>query len=283
MALKIDEHSSITPFPIALALFDIDGTLLDKSGHFSDALVNELKRIRKLGVKTAIASGRPHFAARFLVQQLGLEDVGVFCTGAHIYNPKTHETMQAFQIESSAARDFVLMLRNSNVYYELYSVDHFYYEGECAPQIRIDHAKQLRAEPVQRDLLEMCDHAPVLKFLVGAQGEAGFAQLKQLEQAFPQFVFAYAKFPMYPDWFFASVISASGCKEQAFQWLLDYYQIQSDQVASFGDSQSDMTFLKLAGHGVAMGNAADDVKQVARWETRSSCNDGVAYALKRLI
>lgn len=283
MATLLDNDAIIPSPAIRLALFDIDGTLLDERGRYGPALQTQLQRIQKMGVKTAIASGRPHFATTFLVDELGLADPGVFCTGAHIFDPRKQLTLKASFLSTDIALSLVRRLRNSDMYYELYTEREYFYETPSAQVIRESHSDHLRCRPAKADLAAVCKTQQVVKLLIGAQGEAGHELLQSLAAEYANLTFAYAKFPAHPDWFFVSVISGDGCKKAAFHWLLEHYDITAAEVASFGDSQSDMTFLTLAGHGVAMGNAALEVKEVSRWETLPAGQDGVAYALKRLI
>jgi hydroxymethylpyrimidine pyrophosphatase-like HAD family hydrolase len=49
---------------------------------------------------------------------------------------------------------------------------------------------------------------------------------------------------------------------------------------AFGDGGNDISIIKAAGVGVAMGNAGDDVKFVADYITTSVDEDGIANALK---
>ena len=49
---------------------------------------------------------------------------------------------------------------------------------------------------------------------------------------------------------------------------------------AFGDGGNDLSILKAAGIGVAMGNANDDVKAVANYVTTSVDEDGIWNALK---
>ena len=49
---------------------------------------------------------------------------------------------------------------------------------------------------------------------------------------------------------------------------------------AFGDGGNDISMLKAAGVGVAMGNASDDVKSHAAYVTTSASEDGIANALK---
>lgn len=280
----LPELDSQTPKPaIKVAFFDIDGTLLDSAGHYTASLKNELSRIRALGVRTAIASGRPHFAARFLMDELGLDAPGVFCSGAQIYSPSVKQTLCCAAMPVGPNRRLLARLREIPVYYELYGLNDFYIETTFAPEVRETHAHHLRRRAVEGALDAVVERESVLKWVLGLRKDAPEDLLGVLEREFPELTFSYAAFPACPEWRFVNVIAREACKDKAFTWLLKYYQVEAAQVASFGDSHSDETFLRLAGCGVAMGNAADDVKAVARFVTKPAWEDGVAYALARLI
>lgn len=54
----------------------------------------------------------------------------------------------------------------------------------------------------------------------------------------------------------------------------------SDTMA-FGDGGNDISIIKTAGTGVAMGNATDGVKAVADYVTDDIESDGISNALRR--
>ena len=49
---------------------------------------------------------------------------------------------------------------------------------------------------------------------------------------------------------------------------------------AFGDAQNDQSMIEWSGIGVAMGNAVDEVKEVADYVTLSNNDDGIAAALE---
>ncbi|WP_302489555.1 HAD hydrolase family protein [uncultured Mitsuokella sp.] len=57
--------------------------------------------------------------------------------------------------------------------------------------------------------------------------------------------------------------------------------IERSEVMAFGDAQNDMSMLDFAGHGVAMGNACDELKDMADEITLSNNEDGIAASLSR--
>ncbi len=268
---------------IRVVFFDIDGTLLNVDGHYSKHTAQQIKRLQDLGVKTAAATGRPSFAAQFLVDELGLGDMGVFCTGSHVYEPHSNRALIEHTLEPVLAKVFLQAVRDKGLYYELYSGSEYCVDHDLAPNLRLGHARHLRSTPLTIDAEQWLASNMLHKYLVAADLSIQSDPFDDLEQQFPDLIFAYAQFPAFPTWKIASVIPKNASKASAFSSLLDYYKVQAHQVASFGDSHSDMVFLKSAGFGIAMGNAAPSVQQVANFVTRPVNDDGVAYAIKWLL
>ncbi|MBE5786523.1 MAG: HAD-IIB family hydrolase, partial [Clostridiales bacterium] len=57
--------------------------------------------------------------------------------------------------------------------------------------------------------------------------------------------------------------------------------ISMDQVMTLGDQENDIPMLMAAGYGVAMGNASDATKKVARYQTEDLDHGGFAKAIRR--
>ena len=69
---------------------------------------------------------------------------------------------------------------------------------------------------------------------------------------------------------------ATTSKAHALQALLDEWQMTSQQVMAFGDSENDLGMIQMAGIGVAMANGMEEVKQAADLLAESNEEDGVA-------
>ena len=68
-------------------------------------------------------------------------------------------------------------------------------------------------------------------------------------------------------------------KGEAVAQLAKFYQISPDEVMCIGDSENDLSMIEFAGIGVAMGNAMDQVKEVADFVTKTNQEAGVAHAI----
>ncbi len=65
--------------------------------------------------------------------------------------------------------------------------------------------------------------------------------------------------------------------------LTDMLNIPIEQVLAIGDSFNDISMLDVAGLGVAVANAPDEVKAHADFITLPNNHDGVAHAIEKFI
>lgn len=68
-------------------------------------------------------------------------------------------------------------------------------------------------------------------------------------------------------------------KGDALRVVADRLHISLEDTYAFGDGINDISMLKAAGHGVAMGNAVDELKNAAEYVTTGILEDGVKNAL----
>ena len=69
-------------------------------------------------------------------------------------------------------------------------------------------------------------------------------------------------------------------KGDAISHVLKKLNVSKEDSYAFGDGSNDISMLKAVGHGIAIGNSVEKVKQCAEFVTKDIHEDGVAYALK---
>ncbi len=72
-------------------------------------------------------------------------------------------------------------------------------------------------------------------------------------------------------------------KQQAISQLLDHLNIPSSEMIAIGDGENDISMLKMAGLGIAMENASEEVKKHADIITDSNDDSGVGKILKTIL
>ena len=70
--------------------------------------------------------------------------------------------------------------------------------------------------------------------------------------------------------------AAGADKVSALREMAKLLGIELGQIAAFGDDRNDIGMLKAVGMGVAMGNAIEEVKAVAKYTALSNDEDGAA-------
>ena len=60
-------------------------------------------------------------------------------------------------------------------------------------------------------------------------------------------------------------------------------QISSDEIVAIGDNVNDKKMIEKSGYGIAMGQSAPQIKEIADYITDSNVDDGVANALDKLL
>lgn len=78
-------------------------------------------------------------------------------------------------------------------------------------------------------------------------------------------------------------ITISGVsKDQAIRETMDLLGGDMADTIAFGDGANDVSMIKAAGVGVAMGNAIPEAKAAADFVTKDIDEDGIAYAMEKL-
>ncbi len=79
---------------------------------------------------------------------------------------------------------------------------------------------------------------------------------------------------------FVDVTAKGNTKQHGIDEIIRHFGIRLEETMAFGDGGNDISMLRHAGIGVAMGNAKDDVKVIADYVTASVDDNGIADALK---
>jgi hydroxymethylpyrimidine pyrophosphatase-like HAD family hydrolase len=78
-----------------------------------------------------------------------------------------------------------------------------------------------------------------------------------------------------------TVFAPEASKGEGIRWLAQRLDIPLAQTMAMGDGVNDISMLQAAGLGVAMGNAAPEVRLAADAVTADNAEDGAALAIER--
>lgn len=247
-----------------LLFFDIDGTLaIGRDVPASAAKALELTRAK--GNKVFICTGRAlPYARRFFSAyadgfvcyngRLGVMDDQVLYD-----HPLTHEQIVAL----------VAKLRDNDAAFEFFGTEHGYFEGSDE---QFEDAKKAWYEGFL--VKEFDEHAiKAYNFDLLYKDKDHF---KHLREVLKDECILNDHFP-HPS---ADVTIIGHDKATAMTHIAEKLGVPLDHVYAFGDGYNDIKMIKAAGVGIALGNAVDDLKEVADYITTPITEDGVYNAMK---
>lgn len=247
--------------------FDLDDTLLNGQSSISDYTVEVLRRAKARGIRIIPASGRAPYSMKPYVDRLGAGDPYIACNGAEIVGPD-HQALETFAFSPERARAVCRWLKESGSYVQVYRGENFFYAEDCEASRNYQRSSGMIGKPVgDLDAFLTFETPKVLSVNTPAE----VARILPLAQAaFPDVEFTVSK----P--YFLEAQPQGVNKGAALVRLAKRLGLNLSGVMAFGDSLNDVKMLQAAGHGVAMGNARDEVKRAVPHVCGSNLDDGVA-------
>ena len=99
------------------------------------------------------------------------------------------------------------------------------------------------------------------------------AGAKTMEEEFPEI-----NVHMFADRRGADVVERKASKAMGLVRLCDYFRVPLTETVAFGDSMNDYDIIKIAGRGIAMGNAMAELKKAADYVTDPIDQEGIKNA-----
>ena len=271
---------------IRLIALDLDGTLLNSQKQLSPRNLAALTRTAELGTEIVPATGRFFGGLPEAVRALPFLHYAVTINGAFVCGLPGGAPIYKAEIPWRDAVSLLRYLDEWGVVYDCYADNAAWITASMRERVHeyvrdpiyLDLIQRLR-EPVE-DLAAFLTERKldVQKVQVyPGDPEKRLALLRAMPEAFPAML---ATSSIAEN---VEINAAAANKGQALLALAGHLGLRPEQTMAFGDGLNDVTMLRDAGVGVAMGNAADEVKAVADVVTASCDEDGVAQTLERLL
>ena len=261
---------------ISLVISDVDGTLLTGDKSLTDLAKASVQRLYKAGIGFTITSSRPSIGMRFLIEPLAISlPVGAF-NGSAIIDPQM-KPIEEHLIPTSAVERSLAILNEFGVDIWLFTNDRWLTRNPNGEYVQ--HEKRtIRAEPAV-----VTDFSPFLSAtckIVGSCSDAPHLERceKAIQEALGRQATAIRSQTYYLD------ITPPGYDKGTFvQSMAQRLGISTNAVATIGDMQNDLAMFRVSGLSIAMGNAADNVKQQATYVTTSNEREGFAGAVEMIL
>ena len=258
-----------------LIVLDLDGTLTNSKKEISSRNRETLIRIQEQGIRLVLASGRPTYGIVPLANELRMNEFGGFIlsyNGGEIINWESKEMMY----ENVLPNEVVPVL------YECARTNHLSiltYDGaEIVTENSLDPYEAFLNKMAVRETNDFLTDItlPVAKCLI--VGDAG----KLIPVESELCIRLQGKINVFrSEPYFLELVPQGIDKALSLAVLLKEIGVAREEVIAIGDGYNDLSMIRFAGLGIAMGNAQEPVKKAADYITLSNEEDGVAEAIKK--
>jgi hypothetical protein len=258
-----------------LLAFDVDGTLLDASGGLRQRTQEALVAARNAGATLTLATGRDWETVKRLIAILPSVQYSVCTNGMEIFT-NLGERLLTQEIDLELARNIVLQIRQRLPGVAIGAGIGGHLVGEpdvskALPNLPAD-VSSFPARTVDDIMLALTMNTQDIVIYhedFHFELEGLFNIVNEVVQAEGLDV-VYSGLPMIE-------ILPAGCgKDTGLSWLSSYLEIDQADVIAFGDGVNDLSMLRWAGVGVAMGQSTSNVLGCADEATLTNDQDGVA-------
>lgn len=258
---------------IKIIFFDIDGTLVSFKTHtIPQSTIDAIHNIRQKGIKVWIATGRP----LPFINNLGeLEYDGIISvTGAHCQT-KEGITIFSSPVDHDDIQRMIDYQHNTGIAVA--------YAGNktaimTAPHGITDEVREIFSL-LDIKIPEIHDPEDALTFEV--MEVIAFFKEDESKEIMTNILQGCNENRWHP--LFTDCVKKGTDKAIGIDKVIEYYGYDISEVMAFGDGGNDISMLRHAGIGIAMGNANDDVKAAADIVTTSVDDNGVANILYGMI
>lgn len=266
---------------IALVAIDMDGTLLDPAHKLTERAKAAIAQARALGVHIVLTSGRPVSGLAPFLQELGIngyDDYCIACNGGLVRRLGTGENVAEFPLSFEDFRYCEQVARDIGVHFQALDGQRLYTPNQDISRYTVIDSHLSHVPLSYRRVEDMDPSMSFIKLMMIDEPDVLDAAIAHLPAELTE---RFAVLKSAP--FFLEVFDRRAGKGPSLQKLAEHLGIDGANVMAIGDQENDLTMLQFAGTSVAMGNAIDAVKAVARFETTTNSEDGVAKAIERFV
>jgi hypothetical protein len=258
-----------------LIVSDFDGTLAGANHIVSKKVEDAVEKWTSAGKFFSIATGRQYLMIEDECKKMGLKDPVVVRAGAEVVDPKSGEVLNSEFIEKEDVGKILEFVEKSNTFLISIEIDNYIYSNFkleiefpkikflSLPEFKIRRIHKIHLRPKNDLHVEQED---LIK---------GFIQNIPSIHAIATHNNTFGR-----GW---DITSTKATKLHGIVKLMEILSIERKDIVGVGDSYNDFPLLEAAGFKVAMGNANDELKEIADVIIPSNEEDGVAYLIDNLL
>ena len=263
-----------------LIVLDLDGTLTNSKKVITPRNREILIRVQEQGVRLVLASGRPTYGIVPLANELRMNEFGGFIlsyNGGEIINWETQEMIYENVLPNDVVPVLYECARSHQLSILTYDGAEIVTENSQDPYVQKEAFLNKMAVRETNDFLTDIT-LPVAKCLIVGDADKLIPLEAELCLRLQGRINVFRSEP-----YFLELVPQGIDKALSLAVLLKEIGVERKEMIAIGDGYNDLSMIKFAGLGIAMGNAQEPVKKAADYITLSNEEDGVAIAVEKAI
>ncbi len=261
---------------IRLIVFDVEGTLIDDNKELSLKTILVLHKLQQKGMAISFATGKTFPSVEELIEALNIKVPIILSNGALIQRPNREMVFNEF-LSGDVLRELLEASESCGADLVLYTPDHIFAKKETfnTDQMKAIYKERIEAigswAAIRMHLSQVCKvifvnrlDIPLISrlkadLLVTFDGRVNFCAptLNSIE-----------------------ILPFGVSKKTGLVHLAEVLHVSMEEVMAFGDQMNDLDIIEHAGIGVAVGNAVNELKEIADYVVGSNNEDGPAAFLE---
>lgn len=260
---------------IKAVFVDIDKTLLNSKGEVTKRTVSAIQKAKENGIQIVLISGRSRmsaikfqeFSSRYLIN----------CNGADLYDYQEKEVLYQSVMDSQFCQQLYEMANEEEMVIKLdFGLSRAVNQPEYLEDYEIHLTEKISDFLQQNQIIQiaMCseNENKIEKVKNWIEKQTNFVVTNQ-------FIWEVNGKQMKA----IHITNSNVSKGNTMAALSKFLKIDLNDVIAIGDKTNDISMIKMAGIGVAMGNAPEEIKKIADRVTVSNEEDGVAEVLEKIL
>lgn len=266
---------------------DVDGTLVEPMERPSALTIEAIKKARENGHKVFICTGRNLPIISKEIIEIGFDGIIASAGG---YIETDGKVLFDDIMPEEKVQECLRIFHKHDVYCRIEDKKGVYIDKKMEELLKIAKVNPANSELVrmQKEMEGMLDIYPFDRYEKKGAYKINFTctSLEHLEGPKKEMGEEF-HFVIYPFWgsdgvYNGEIIRKGIEKGDALVKICEYYGVPLSQTIAFGDSMNDYSMIKKAKLGIAMGNAADELKEAADMVCKSVKEEGIYHAFKEL-
>ena len=268
---------------------DLDGTLLSPRGKVTDRTRAAIEAVVAAGHKVCFATGRNYTEAELVFEAVGHRDLVTLVSGAIVADARTGEWLVRSAMHPSLAIELCTVIERMGfaaVAFEdrrATGVDYLVSEDRAIHESLNIWLELSGQRVVRKPALAKLDHQHTLRVSTVSTYEEADAIRRVIEKEFGDRIYVHGVRVVSDGAEILEMFDPAVNKWQGLMWVANKHGIPQERIIAIGDDTNDLPMLKNAALGCAMGQARDEVKQVADRVIGSNAVDGLAVFLEEWL